>query len=159
MARYKNTTVLKIIGAKIKSQRIKENLEIEDVSEMTGFTYNTITNIESGAETYFSYFIEVCFALGIHPKELMDIKLTVKPRFELSPSRMEKSRLTSRIKAYIQNGYFKTPRKTNEVVKKLKEDYKIDVESKNVSAIIGRFAKNNVLRITKIGKRNLYTNK
>ena len=159
MARYKNTPVLKIIGSKIKSQRIKENLEIEDVSEMTGFAYNTITNIENGAETYFSYFIEVCFALGIHPKELMDIKLTVNPRFELSPSRMEKSRLTSRIKTYIQNGYFKTPRKTNEVVKKLKEDYKIDVESKNVSAIIGRFAKNNILRITKMGKRNLYSNK
>ena len=48
MARYKNDKVLKIIGKRIFNHRIKEEMEIEDVAEMTGFSYNTISNIENG---------------------------------------------------------------------------------------------------------------
>lgn len=157
MARYKNKTVLKTLGERIKAHRIKAELEIEDLAAMTGFTYNTISNIENGFETCLSYFIEVCFAIGSHPMEIMDIKLDVKPRFQLPSSRREKSRLTYRINAFIQSGYFKAPRSVNEVTEKLKVKHDLDFESKNVSVILLRFAKNNILKITKKGNRNLYT--
>lgn len=157
MARYKNTTTLKALGKKIKTQRIKAKMKIEDLAEMTGFTYNTISNIENGSETYLSYFIEVCFALGSHPKEIMDIDLDVKSRFQLSASRLEKSRLTDRINAYIQSDYFKTPRTTSEVATKLKEEHNSDFESKNVSVILLRFAKSKILKINKKGNKNLYS--
>tara|TARA_R110000744_G_scaffold353952_1_gene460305 strand:+ start:2106 stop:2567 length:462 start_codon:yes stop_codon:yes gene_type:complete len=152
MARYKNDKVLKIIGKRIFNHRIKEEMEIEDVAEMTGFSYNTISNIENGSETYLSYFIEVCFAIGIHPKDILDIKLTMKPRYELSPSRKEKSRLTSRIKILINVGYFRKPKLTSEVVKKLKDDYNLEAISKDVSSILGRH-----LKSIKEGNRNLYS--
>lgn len=157
MTRYKNINVLKSIGIRIKNIRIKKHLEIEDIAEMTGLTYNTIKNIENGEETLFSNIIEVSFALGVHLKELVDIPLVIKPRFVLSASRMEKSRLTSRIKTYIDEDYFKVPRKTQDVVIKLKSDFKVEEESKNVSTILSRLAQNNILKITKQGNKNLYS--
>ncbi|WP_281228068.1 helix-turn-helix domain-containing protein [Flavobacterium aquiphilum] len=156
MTRYRNKIALKHLGEKIKAQRIKAGMKIDDLAEMTGFSYNTISNMENGYETYLSYFIEVCFALNCHPKEIMDVELDVKSRFQLSPSRIEKSRLTDRINVYIQNNYFKTPKSTSEVVQKLKEEYDSDFESKNVSVILLRFTKANILKIIKKGNRNLY---
>ena len=152
MARYKNDKILKIIGKRIYNHRIIEELEIEDVAEMTGFSYNTISNIENGSETYLSYFIEVCLAIGIHPKDMLDVKIKIQPRYELSASRKEKSRLTSRIKILISLGYFRTQKLTAEVVKKLKIDYNLNASSKDVSSILGR-----LLKSEKSGNRNLYS--
>ncbi len=154
MARYKNDKLLKLIGERIRNQRISEELEIEDVAEMTGFTYNTIVNIENGSETYLSYLVEVCLAIGVHPKDIFDIKVKIRSRYELSPSRKEKSRLTSRIRVLISGGYFKTPKTTSEVVKKLKEEYNLEAISKDVSSILGR-----LLKSSKKGSRNIYYNK
>lgn len=149
--RYKNEKILSIIGRRIRDHRKKKELEIEDVAEMTGFTYNTISNIENGSETYLSYFVEVCFAVDIHPKEMFDIDVEIRPRRKLSPQRREKSRLTYRIKAYIENGYFQTPKTTREVVIKLKLDYNFDAASKDVSSILGRH-----LKAVKKGNKNFY---
>ena len=157
MARYKNEEILKSLGKKIKARRIQEELEIEDLAIMTGFTYNTISNIESGSETYLSYFIEICFALGSHPKEIMDIEMEIKSRYPLSPSRQEKSRLTKRIKTYVESGYFKEPRSASEVTEKLIGDYNLDFQSKNVSVILNRLAKNDNLKIVKKRDKNFYS--
>ena len=158
MRRYKSTIVLKSVGKQIKRCRIDLCLEIEDVSEMTGLTYNTINNIENGEETFLSNIIEVSFALGMHLKDLFNIPMTVKPRFQLSPARREKSRLTARINIYLSDNYFSLPRKSSEVVQKLKDDFKVDIESKNVSTILTRMAKNKILKISKQGIKNLYSN-
>jgi transcriptional regulator with XRE-family HTH domain len=156
MVRYKNEIALKNIGKRLKAERLKAELEIEDLAAMTGFSYNTISNIENGLETYLSYFLEVCFALGIHPKEILDIGLDIKPRFSLPASRREKSRLTNRINALIEAGYFKIERSASEVTEKLSTDHNSDFESKNVSVILVRFVKSNVLKITKVRNRNFY---
>ncbi|WP_417361499.1 helix-turn-helix domain-containing protein [Galbibacter sp.] len=151
MKRYKNEKILSIIGDRIRDQRKIKELEIEDVAEMTGFTYNTISNIENGSETYFSYFVEVCLAINIHPKEILDFDIKIMPRRKLSPQRREKSRLTYRIKGYIESGYFQTLRATRDVVTKLKADYDLDAASKDVSSILGRH-----LKAVKKGNRNFY---
>ena len=156
MARYKNEKTLKVLGQRIKAFRIKAELEIEDLSAMTGFTYNTISNIENGSETYLSYFIEICFALGIHPKEILDTEMEIKARNPLPPDRQEKSRLTKRIKIYIDSGYFKEPRLARQVTEKLIADYKLDFESKNVSVILNRLTKSDTLKTIKKDDRNLY---
>ena len=158
MRRNKNTIVLLIVGQRIKSCRISKGLEIEDISEMTGLSYNTLNNIEKGEETHFSNIIEISFALGLHLKELFDIPILVKSRFELSPARLEKSRLTARINLYLSEDYFDLPRKSSNVVQRLKEDFKVEIHSKNVSTILSRMAKNNILKITKEGSKNLYSN-
>ena len=158
MRRIKNTIVLQTVGERIKSCRIHQGLEIEDISEMSGLSYNTINNIEKGEETHFSNIIEISFALGLHLKELFDIPLIVKSRSELSPARREKSRLTARINLYLSEDYFDSPRKSSNVVQRLKEDFKVEIHSKNVSTILSRMAKNNILKITKEGSKNLYSN-
>ncbi|WP_031457637.1 helix-turn-helix domain-containing protein [Flavobacterium chungangense] len=157
MVRYKNEIALKTLGKRIKAERLKLGLEIEDLAAMTGFSYNTISNIENGYETYVTYFIEVCFALGVHPKYIMDEEFNLKPRFPLPASRLEKSRLTNRIKALIDAGYFKNERLASDVTEKLSSDHNLDFESKNVSVILVRFVKSTVLKITKVGNRNLYS--
>lgn len=159
MARYKNETALKALGLRIKAYRIKAKLEILDLVVMTGFSYNTISDIENGSETSISYFIGICFALGIHPKEMMDIEFDIKSTNSLTPDRLEKSRLTQRIKTLIQNGYFKEPRSTSDVTKNLIEIHKLDFVSKNVSVILTRFATTGILNVTKKGNRNLYSAK
>ncbi|MBZ4036700.1 helix-turn-helix domain-containing protein [Flavobacterium sp. 17A] len=159
MARYKNEKLLKALGERIKARRIQAELEIEDLAAMTGFTYNTISNIENGLETYISYFIQICFAIGIHPKEILDIELEIKPRYALTPDRQEKSRLTKRIKTYIQKDYFKEERSTREVTEKLNADYKLNFLSKNVSVILNRLTKENTLKVIKKEGKNFYTKK
>lgn len=156
MIRYKNEIVLKILGERLKAKRLKAELAIEDLAAMTGFSYNTISNIENGLETYITYFIEICFALGVHPKEIMDVELDVKPRFSLPASRLEKSRLTNRINALIEANYFQIERSASEVTQKLTSDHNSDFESKNVSVILTRLVKSSVLKTTKVGNKHLY---
>ncbi|TPG31318.1 helix-turn-helix domain-containing protein [Flavobacterium pectinovorum] len=159
MVRYKNEIVLKTLGKRLKAERLKAELEIEDLAALTGFSYNTIYNIENGFETYLSYFIEVCFSLGVHPKEIMDIELDLSPRFSLPASRLEKSRLTNRINTLIESSYFKIERSASDVTEKLRNDHNLDFKSKNVSVILVRFVKSNVLNISKVGNRNFYSTK
>jgi len=152
MSRYKNDAALKLIGKKIHDLRVKNELEIEDVAQMTGFTFNTINNIENGNETFLSYFIEVCLALGMHPKNVIAINIDIKPRFKHSPDRKEKSRLTQRIRSLINSGFFKSSKSTKEVAEKLKEKYDFNAPSKNLSSILKRH-----LKVNKKGNRNYYS--
>ncbi len=156
MAKYRNHKVLKAIGAKIKKERSNQNLEIADISDQTGLNYNTIVNIEKGQDTLISSFIEVCFALNLHPKEILEIELNVKARYKPSPSRTEKSRLTARIKELMKQGCFKSWQGTNDTVRILYDNFGLDVESKNVSSILKRMSKENHLRVKKEGRKNLY---
>ena len=157
MNRYKKVDALREIGKRLKKKREEEKLQIEDVVEMTGFTYKKIVDIEAGEETSLSYFLEICLAIKVHPKEVLNFKIDSKPRFMLSPSRKEKSRITYRLNEYLKNGYFDNPRTTGEVVDKLKKDFKITPSSSDVSAILRRFNKINLLKIVKRGKRNIYS--
>ena len=159
MSRYKKTSALKTIGKRLKKQRDKEKLQIEDVVEMTGFTYKKISDVESGEETSLSYFIEICLAINIQPKDVLDFNVGSKSRFSLSSSRKEKTRLTSRLIEYINQGFFKKPRYNSEVVIKLKEDFGVVSSSSNVSAILRRLVDDGYLKIIKGKKRNQYYQK
>ncbi|MFT0714657.1 helix-turn-helix domain-containing protein [Flagellimonas lutimaris] len=159
MPRYKKISALKSIGKRLKKQRESQKLQIEDVVEMTGFTYKKISDVEAGEETSLSYFIEICLAIKIHPKEILDFNFGSKPRFELSSTRKEKPRLTPRLNEYIKIGFFKTPRYTGEIVAKLKVDFGIVSTSSNVSAILRRLVNNGSLIIIKRNRRNYYREK
>ncbi len=115
MAKYHNKEFTKKVGAKIKKEREHAKLEIEDISEMTGFHRNVILSIERGANTDISHITEIAFALNIHPKELFNIEVIIKPRFKLSAVRQEKSRLTTRILELYSSGFFNTWRTSKEV--------------------------------------------
>lgn len=156
MTKDKNITVLKAIGALIKNKRLEKKLKIADIRDFTDLTYNTISKIEKGGDIYLSNFLQICFALGLHPKAILDIEMDITPKNSLSPTRAEKSRLTSRITDLIGHGYFNTWRGTGDVVKTLNENFNIKVESKNVSSILRRFSKDDILLVKKLTSKNLY---
>ena len=77
-------TLLATIGKRIEAQRISQDLQPEDVAEMTGLTAATVRNIENGKETYLSNFFAVCLAINLHPKDMVNIEIELKPLFALS---------------------------------------------------------------------------
>lgn len=156
MAKYRNDKVLKIIGERLKKQRKKLELKLEDIAEMTGFTYNTIRNMEMGNETGLSYFIEVCLALELHPKDVIDMDYKIKPRFELSAARKEKTRLTARVHIFYDKGFFKEYRSTGQVVDKIEQDYGIKTTTSAVSVILNRMVKSERLKVKGENRKNFY---
>lgn len=126
---------------------------------MTGLTAATIRNIENGNETYLSNFIAVCLAITMHPKDMLDIQMTIKPLFELSQPRKEKSRLTPRIENFLETDFFKIERTANEVVQELSLLYKIKTKTPIVSVILNRKVEEGMLKVSKKGRFNVYKKK
>jgi len=149
-------TLLATIGKRIEEQRISQDLQPEDVAEMTGLTAATIRNIENGKETYLSNFFAVCLAINMHPKDMVDIKIKLKPLFELSEPRKEKSRLTPRIDHLIETDFLKTERSANDVVNELSAVYEIKTKTSNVSVILNRKVGEGKLKVSKKGRVNFY---
>jgi transcriptional regulator with XRE-family HTH domain len=158
MAKYHNRIVTKLIGESIKKIRNKQNLEIEDIAEITGFHRNTINSIEQGANTDLSHFVEIAFALNKQPKEILEIDFEIKPRNSLSKTRKEKNRLTVRILMLIEEGFFKKEKTTREVCDALTGKYpeSTHIATKNISVILMRQAQQKKLRIIKHGRKNSY---
>lgn len=140
MAKFHNIEFTKKVGAKIKKEREATNLEIEDVSEMTGFHRNVIISIENGSNTDISHIAIIAFALNLHPKELLDVDVIIKPRFKLSAVRREKSRVTARILELYGNGFFNTWKTSKEVQIELLDKFSrlSKVDTKNISVILNR---------------------
>ncbi len=148
--------LLNAIGKKIQYERLKAGLEPEDIAEMTGLTAPTIRNIENGSETYLSNFIAVCLAINMHPKDILDIELTIKPLNELSEPRKEKTRLTARINYFIDNDYFQQERTAKDVVNELATNYETKTTTSAVSVILNRKVEYGNLKTKKKGKINIY---
>lgn len=153
---HHNTIVTKAIGKKIKELRKAHGLEIEDISEMTGFTSTNIRSIENGKESRISTLAEIAFAIGVQPQEVINIVFKIKPRFKLSPKRKEKTRLTERINQLIKSNYFKEPKHAKDVLLFLTEEYKIKSTSPSISAILLRRVEEGKLKVKKVGRQNQY---
>lgn len=151
--------LLEALGKRIQHQRINEGLEPEDVAEMTGLTAPTIRNIENGSETFLSNFIAVCLAINMHPRDVMDIELTIKPFNELSEPRKEKTRLTARIDYFIEINYFQQERTAKDVVNDLTVHYETKTTTSAVSVILNRKVEHGDLKTKKKGKINVYRSK
>ncbi|MGJ7030939.1 helix-turn-helix domain-containing protein [Niabella hirudinis] len=150
MARYHNKEFTKKVGAKVKKEREHAKLEIEDISEMTGFHRNVIISIENGTNTDISHIAEIALALKIHPKELLNVDVVIKPRFKLSAVRHEKSRITTRILELCGGGFFNTWRASKEVQIELAERFpNLKISTKNISVILSRLNNNGKLEVSK----------
>jgi len=151
--------ILEVLGKRVQHQRINEGLEPEDVAEMTGLTAPTIRNIENGSETLLSNFIAVCLAINMHPRDVMDIELIIKPFIELSEPRKEKTRLTKRINDFIKDNYFEEERTAKDVVNEMTVNYKAKTTTSAVSVILNRKVVEGNLKTKKKGKVKVYRNK
>lgn len=156
MNKFLKKNALKNIGEKLRLRRMELELKPNDIAEMSGFTYNTIRNIENGHDTMLSCFIEVCMALNVQPVDIIGSNYNLVPRFELSAARKEKSRLTARINLFYEKGFFKEYRSSREVVDKILNEYDVKTTSSTVSVILNRLAKIDLLKIKKEKGKNFY---
>ena len=158
MTKYHDRKITKLIGGKIKKLRERAGLEIEDIAEITGFHRNTIISIERGSNTDLSHFVQIAFALGKQPGELLGMDFDIKQRNQLSATRKQKNRLTSRITALIKEDFFKTPKSSKDVQGELAEKYpdSVNLETKNISVILKRKVVNGKLKAKKSRRSNLY---
>lgn len=156
MAIHRNTIVTQAIGKKIKELRKVHGLEIEDISEMTGFTSNNIRSIENGKESRISTLAEIAFAIGVQPKEIINITFKIRSRYKLSPKRKEKTRLTERINQLIKSNFFKEPKHAKDVLLFLTQEYKVKSNSASISAILLRRVEEGKLKVKKVGRKNQY---
>jgi transcriptional regulator with XRE-family HTH domain len=153
---YHNKKVTTKLGLRLKEQREAYKWDVEDIAEMTGFSANTIRAIENGRECNISYLIEIAFAIGIHPKVILDVDFMIKPRYKLSARRKEKTRLTSRINDLLHSHFFSTPKFVKDVLLVLVNEYRIKTTASSISVILLRLVDQGHLLKRKQGRQNLY---
>lgn len=158
MANYHNKKDTRKIGLRIQSLRLSKKLTIEDVASMTGFDRKTIKAIESGNNADTSHLIEIGKAIGVHPKELFDVPMDLKPRFKLPPKRLEKNNLTTIItQLVLESNFFDKPKFVKDVLLHLYEELNINAESVHVSVVLKRLSDANLLKFVKHGRFNSYS--
>lgn len=89
--------------------------------------------------------------------EMLNIVITLKPRFPLSPQKKERNRITYNLtKLYEETDFFHSPKFVRDVTKHLFEELKIKVSSDSVSIALKRLTDSGKLTYTKIGRQNQY---
>ncbi len=159
MRKYFDKFSLNQIGERIRKYRKEHGYSLEDVSAMTGFSINTISSIENGGDTYISYCIAICQALEVSPRELLDIEVDLKPRYELPPDRRNRSLTTLRVNQLLNSGFFSTPKLVVSVVEEFSSVYGIQPDSAEISTALKKLANDGKLNYTKSGRKNLYVRK
>ncbi len=143
---------------RIQTLRLGKKLSIEDVSSMTGFDRKTIKAIESGNNADTSHLIEIAKAIGVHPKDLFDVQMDLKPRYKLPLKRLAKSNLTSHVtQLALQTNFFDQPKFVKDVLYYLNTELNLKAESVHVSVILKRLSDTGVLRFTKKDRFNCYS--
>lgn len=145
MAKGKENSIsLKAIGKTIQAKRKERNINISEIDESCGVKYSTVSSIENGRDIMVSKLLKICYALDVHPKDLLDIEMdTILPGEPVEIT--DKPKSTARIIDLIEEGYFKDWRSTNDVVKTLNKDYPVQVKSKSISVILERRYESGVL--------------
>lgn len=156
MRKYFDATFAREIGERIRTCRKEQGYSLEDVSAMTGFSVNTISSIENGGDTYISYLVMICQALIVPPSEVLNIKLKLKPRFELPPDRRNRALTTLRVNQLYESGFFSSPKFVDSVVEEFSESYGIQPDSSEISTALKKLTNDGKLEFTKEGRRNLY---
>ncbi|MGV3686077.1 MAG: helix-turn-helix domain-containing protein [Daejeonella sp.] len=159
MRKYFDEASARQIGERIRAFRKDRGYSLEDISAMTGFSVNTISSIENGGDTYLSYCIAICRAIGVEPAELFKIELDLKPRFELPPDRRSRALTTHRVNQLFESGFFETPKLVVSVLEEFESTYGIQPESSEVSTALKKLSSEGRLQYTKVGRRNLYVKK
>ncbi len=136
------------------------DLTIEDVSSMTGFTRNTLKSIENGQNTDTSHLIEIAKAIGVHPKDFFDIQFEIKPRYNLSPQRLSRNQLTTKITKLVEEtDFFDAPKLVGDLLEYLEEEKGIKANSIHASVVLKRLVEKEVLEFKKEGRQNKYYKK
>lgn len=149
---------LKDIGEKLKKERESRNWTVAKIQALSGLNPTTINRIEDGSNAKVATLLEYCFALELHPKELMDLEMEVSPK--IPPTKNDEAKkfaYTAGVKQLINDGFFRSWKSTGEVQEALEVKFQIkDLVSKNISSTLGKLVKNKALIISRDDNPFLY---
>lgn len=157
---YSDTNVLAKLGELLRLQRIKCGFSLDDLAQMTDFSKSTIINLEKGISSNIHYYI--AFGQAVNVSILNpEISIDLKPRYELSPDRRNKSLLTLRIKDLLEKEYFFSNKKTvADIIERLTELYDLKYSkevSSGVSRVLLNLTNDGLIKVAgKKGRNNLY---
>lgn len=158
MTRDSTNQTLKAIGEKLKIERERRNWKVAKIQALSGLNPTTISRIEDGSNPLVATLLEYCFALEIHPKELLDLEMDVSPK--IPPAKNDKAKkfaYTAGVKQLMKDGFFASWKSTGQVQEALEEKFQIkELESKNISSALGKLVKNNSLVISRDENPYLY---
>lgn len=157
VGKYYDERSVKQIGEQIRKFRKDCGYSLEDLAALTGFTVNTISSIENGGDTTLSYLIAICRGIGVHPKQVLDIEVASKPRFELPPARKNRALLTNRINKLLnETDFFDEPKLVVSVVNEFLNHYGFNPDSSEISTALKKLSDEGKLIYSKTGRKNLY---
>lgn len=156
MMKYLDNKNLKLIGERLKRQRINADLSRNALSEITGFDTNTIRNIEIGKEISISYFLHICFALDIKPSKILENLTPTKPINHKLKKQFQSKAISKKIQDLINYGFFDTYKSSNDVKSKMLEEFDLIVDSSTLSSLLIRMSKMEMLKVKQEGRLNLY---
>lgn len=150
-----------ILGARLRTERMKLNYSISDVAYMTTINVNTINTIEKGNATNIDYYIEYAKAVKFDLGKLSDFGIKLIPLVALSQKRTEATKLTSKIREHIIEGNFlqngKTVDQIRDELAKLKQIDINVVTSTSVAGVMRNLLSDNIVEVVdKDGRKNKY---
>ena len=157
---YIDANALAKLGELLRLQRIKCGFSIDDIAQMTDFSKSTIINLEKGTSPNIHYYIAFGQAVNVSILN-SEISIDLKPRYELSPDRRNRSLLTLRIKDLLEKEYFFSNKKTvADIIERLTELYDLKYSkevSSRVSRVLLNLTSDGLIRVEgKKGRNNLY---
>lgn len=158
MTRDSTNQTLKDIGEKLRNERESRNWNVAKIQALSGLNPATISRIEDGSNPLVATLLEYCFALEIHPKELLDLEMDVSPKIPPSKNvEAKKFAYTAGVKQLIKDGFFSSWKSTGEVQEALEEKFQVkELVSKNISSALGKLVKNDALIISRDENPYLY---
>lgn len=150
-----------ILGARLRTERMKLNYSISDVAYMTTIPVNTINTIEKGNATNIDYYIEYAKAVKFDLGKLSDFGIKLIPQVELPADRTEATKLTSKIREHIIEGSFlqngKTVDQIRDELAKLKQIDINVVTSTSVAGVMRNLLSDYIVKVgDKDGRKNVY---
>ena len=156
VAETNKQTLLKIAGY-LRNRREALSYSQRDVSEMTGLTVNTISNMENNGKATLNSFLLVCRALNLQPKEVFSDDIVLEPHFNLPPSSKKRLELTRQLEELIYHSdFFDDAKRVADVTRELGVDPSL---SNRISVFLGSYCKKGSLEYFREGKINRYKKK
>jgi len=156
---YFNRAITESLGTVLRDNRLHKGYSLGDIADMTGFPKSTIIKIEKGEASNIHYYVAYGQSVKI---SILDpfIKFELKPRFELSPAKLKRTRLTLKIRELYFSGLFTQSTTVKETIAELRTKYKLEDTgslSVNVSRVLLNLVEDGLLKKAIVnGKKNAY---
>jgi len=152
------------LGIALKTRRIALDFSQGDVEDMAGIPKSTIVKIEKGIVTNIDYYIEYAKTVRLPLPDLFNIKIELKPRFELSDKKKTRVFLSKKIRVLLEEENFFSKKTTvKDIINRLVEKKELTATPKlsaEISGVLSNWVEDEIILVVeKEGRNNVYLKK